>query len=157
MLKIMVTQWDKNKDDLRTILSRRTDLNELEYIDLVKLTFEVIYNNGLNKGGYEDDILDIDKIHEIDDGDYQGTLLYLIPFETYQPSEMEYLMTYVGYGSCSGCDALQAIKMYYEGPPSVRMVDDFMKLCKDILTNTIKPYNGGWRYTDAFEHIEEEN
>ena len=154
MLKIMVTQWDKNKDELRSILSKRKDLNYLEYKDLVKLTFEVIFNNGLNE--YEDDLLDLDRIHEIDDGDYQGTLLFLIPFEAYQPCEFEYLMTYVGYGSCGGCDALQAIQMYYEGSPSVRMVDDFMKLCKDILTNTIKPYNGGWRHTDAFEHIEEE-
>jgi hypothetical protein len=151
MLKIIVSQWDKNKDELRSILSKRKDLNDLEYKDLVKLTFEVILNNGLY------DPLDLDRIHEIDDGDYQGTLLFLIPFKAYQPGEYDYLMTYVGYGSCSGCDALQAIQMYYEGSPSVRMVDDFMKLCKDILTNTIKPYNGGWRHTEAFEHIEEEN
>jgi hypothetical protein len=154
MLKIIVSQWDKNKDELRSILSKRKDLNDLEYIDLVKLTFEVILNNSLNE--YKNDLLDLDRIHKIDDGDYQGTLLFLIPFKAYQPCEYEYLMTYVGYGSCSGCDALQAIQGYYEESPSVQMVDDFMNLCKDILTNTIKPYNGGWRHTDAFEHIEEE-
>ena len=154
MLKIIVSQWDKNKYELRSILSKRKDLNDLEYKDLVKLTFEAIFNNGLNE--CENDLLDLDRIHEIDDGDYQGTLLFLIPFKAYQPCEYEYLMTYVGYGSCSGCDALRAIQGCYEGSPSVRMVDDFMNLCKDILTNTIKPYNGGWRHTDAFEHIEEE-
>ena len=154
MLKIMVSQWDRNKDDLHTILSRRTDLYEIEYKDLVKLTFEIIYNNGLHE--HKDDILDLERIHEIDDGDYQGTLLYLIPFDSYQPSEHEYLMTYVGYGSCSGCDALLSIQARYDGAPCKQMVDDLMALCKDIITNTIKPYNGGWRQTEAFEQIEEE-
>ena len=155
MLKIIVSQWDKNKEELRSILSKRTDLCDLAYIDLVKLTFEVIYNNGLHK--YEDDILDLDSIHEIGAGNYQGTLLYLIPFDSYHPNEYEYLMTYVGYGSCSGCDALLSIQNRYYGAPPKQMVDDLMALCKDILTNTIKPYNRGWRHTDSFEHIEEEN
>lgn len=154
MLKIMVSQWDKNKDELRKVLAERTDLNSCKYIDLVKTTFEVIYNNGLDE--YSFDLLNLNDIHEIDDGDYQGTLLYLIPFKTYQPCEYEYLMTYVGYGSCSGCDTLQSIQGYEDEKLTDRQVDDFMTLCKDILTNTIKPFNGGWRNEEVFEHTEEE-
>jgi hypothetical protein len=106
---------------------------------------------------YERDRLDLGKIHKIDDGDYQGTFLFLIPFDSYQPNEFEYLMTYVGYGSCSGCDALQAIQDYGAEKPTNRQVEDFMRLCKDIITNTIKPYNGGWRQNEDFEQVEEVN
>ena len=47
-------------------------------------------------------------IHEINDGDYQGTLLYIIPEDTYQPHNYWYVR--VWYGSCSGCDTLEAIQ-----------------------------------------------
>ena len=152
MLKIMVSKWDENKDKLRDVLSKRRDLNDFSYIDFVKLTFDVIYNP--DHPEYSMTKLDTDKIHRIDDGDYQGTLLFLIPFDTYQPCEHEYLMTYVGYGSCSGCDTLQAIQGYRQEPPSESQLNNYMALCKDILTNTIKPYNSGWRYEDKFEQIE---
>jgi hypothetical protein len=155
MLKIIVSQWDKNKDELRSVLSKRTDLNSVDYIDLVKLSFEVIYNNGLEFSGARR--LDLDRIHEIDDGDYQGTLLFLIPFKSYQPCENEYLMTYVGYGSCCVCDTLQAIQDWGDKKLTDRQIDDFMQLCKDILTNTIKPYNAGWRTEEVFEHMEVKN
>jgi hypothetical protein len=151
MLKIILSQWEKNKDALREVLSKRTDLDELKCKDLVKLTFEAVYNNDLASNCR---YLDLNSVHEIDDGAYQGTLLYLIPFASFfNPSEHEYLMTYVGYGSCSACDALQSIQCDDDGEDKI---NDFMKLCKDILTNTIKPYNGGWRKIDLFEHIEEE-
>jgi len=52
---------------------------------------------------------DFEKISTIDDGDWQGTLLFLIPEYTYQPSDYYYTKVY--YGSCSGCDTLQNI--YY--------------------------------------------
>lgn len=151
MLKIILSQWENNKDELRAMLASRTDLNEVEYKDLVKMTFDVVYNTGLS----DYNCLDTNKIHEIDDGDYQGTLLYLIPFDRYQPGEYEYLMTCVGYGSCSGCDTLQAIQGWGSGELTNRQIDDFMALCKDILTNTIKPYNYGWREDEEFEHVEE--
>lgn len=44
-------------------------------------------------------------ITELDHGDYQGTLLYVIPSSAYQPSDYWYVM--VSYGSCSCCDTLQ--------------------------------------------------
>jgi hypothetical protein len=153
MLKIIVSQWAKNKENLRKILSERTDMNEVEYKDLVKLTFETIYNNNLNL--YKDK-LDLEKITEIDNGNYQGTLLFLIPFDTYQPSEFEYLMTFVGYGSCSSCDTLQSIQHGDHEKLTEMQVSDFMTLCKDILTNTIRPYNGGWREQEDFNQAEEE-
>lgn len=51
--------------------------------------------------------IDPERIHEIDDGDYQGTLVYVIASSGYQPDEYWYVK--VGYGSCSGCDTLENI------------------------------------------------
>ena len=150
MLKIIRDKWDRNKDKLQETLIKGNTFNECSYIDLVKLSFQIIFNSD-----GEGDQLDIKKITEIDDGDYQGTLLYLIPFETYQPSEYEYLMTHVSYGSCSGCDTLQSIQDqdYSKRFLTDQQVSDFMTLCKDILTNTIKPYNSAWRENHDYDQL----
>lgn len=155
MLKILVKKWDKNKDKLKHELETRRDIKSIEYRDLVKITFGAIFNSDAEE---YDERLNLERITEIDDGDYQGTFLFLIPFDTYQPSANEYLMTYVGYGSCSGCDALLNI---FEGdygatPCTEEQVRDLMLLCKDIITNTTKPYNNGWRKYENYDHIEEE-
>lgn len=141
MLKKLLEKWNENKDLLKSELAIRIDLNSCNYKDLVKLTFEIIFNTGCEC--YEE-TLNTERITEIDDGNYQGTLLFLIPFDTYQPSEYEYLMTYVNYGSCSGCDTLQAIRGWSDGKLNATQVNQFMDLCKDIICNTIKPYNSGW-------------
>lgn len=151
MLKIVRDQWDRNKDNLKQELSNRLGLNYCSYLDLVKLSFECVYNKHLP---YEISPIDIYRIHEIDDGDYQGTYLYVIPFATYEPTEYEYLMTYVGYGSCSGCDTLQSIQEYGDGNLTKGQIKEFMKLCKDILCNTIRPYNNGWRNIPEFDSVE---
>ena len=39
---------------------------------------------------------------------YKAMLLYLIPADTYQPSDYLYVKVY--YGSCSGCDTLEDIR-----------------------------------------------
>src|SRR5688572_8003061 len=72
-----------------------------DYQDIVAAVIEVI--------NPDDDygLPNKNKIHAIDDGDYQGTLLCVIPAVGYQPDDYWYVK--VGYGSCSGCDTLQAI------------------------------------------------
>lgn len=160
MNKFCLEQWERNKDRLKKELETRTDLNTCEYRDLVKLVTEYILNNPEDKPYIVGDFgcelnFQSDEITEIDNGEYQGTLLYLIPFDTYQPSEEEYLMTFVGYGSCSGCDTLQGIQNYCDEvnlTPS--QVNDFMTLCKDIVTNMIRPYNTGWRANPIFDTVE---
>ena len=98
-------------------------------------------------------VLDCENMSVIDNGDYQGTLLFLIPFDTYQPCEGDYLMTYVGYGSCGGCDSLLSITECSWHAPNEEEIKELMALCKDIVTNTIKPYNHGWRYSELFDHV----
>ena len=158
MIKYCIEKWDKNKDLLRSALDNNKLLNHvlnkndddpleyLEYKDLVKLTVMFILN--------DENEWNENKIKEIDDGDYQGTLLYLIPEDTYQPNSSEYLMTFVEYGSCSACDTLQTIQCYLDIRNRDKSIDDLMNLCKDLICNMIKPYNTGWKYDEKFNTIE---
>ena len=157
MIKYCIEKWDKNKDLLRNALNDNKLLNHvlnknddpleyLEYKDLVKLTVMFILN--------DENEWDENKIKEIDDGDYQGTLLYLIPEDTYQPNSSEYLMTFVEYGSCSGCDTLQGIQCFLGVRSRDKSIDDLMNLCKDLICNMIKPYNTGWRHDEKFDTIQ---
>lgn len=153
MLKFCVEQWDKNKEKLRKdIENNLKDYNSNSYDYMVKKVVELIFND--ENSNYSE-TFDHENITEIDDGDYQGTLLYVIPKKTYQPSEHEYLMTYVGYGSCSGCDTLQAIQEWdSDNINKDQFIKDIMELCLDIVQNTIKPYNNGWRSEERFTEIE---
>lgn len=155
MLKFCVEQWNKNKDKLmEDIKNNYVEYNNSNYINLVKKVVDIIFNEG-NNSYYQ---FDSKNITEIDNGDYQGTLLYMIPKKTYQPSEDEYLMTFVNYGSCSGCDTLQAIQTWNFGDEEVasnEFIDDMMALCLNLVQNTIKPYNSGWREDDVFSEMEE--
>lgn len=148
MLKYCLRKWDENKKKLEEELLKDPDLNGCKYKHIVEKVVEIILNTN------EEYLWNSEGITEIDDGDYQGTLLFLIPRKTYQPSEHEYLMTYVGYGSCSGCDTLQAIQDYGENLISEDQLKGFMALCKDIITNMIKPYNYGWRNEEEFTEVE---
>ena len=152
MIKYCMKKWDENKDKLEAALRSGTTWNGCCYFDLVKLVVNQILNNGSDD--YDAYKWSADQITEIDDGDYQGTLIYVIPLSTYQPSESEYLMTYVWYGSCSGCDTLLAIQNYDDGSKlDDSQVRDFMALCKDIVSNMIKPYNTGWRASEEFDPV----
>lgn len=154
MLKIIAEKWGTRQNLLREKLAQ-INISDLNYLDLVKATFSTIYNE-------EEDYLslniDVKKITEIDNGDYQGTLLYILPFSNYQPSETDYFMTYVYYGSCSCCDTLQHIKSlgdWEQEFPNEAQINDLMKLCEHILAHTIQPYyNSPYNYhKDEFKEI----
>lgn len=54
-------------------------------------------------------------IHVINDGDWSGTGIFIIPEkDVYQPGIEDYLMTHTYYGSCSGCDTLLNIVDFCE-------------------------------------------
>lgn len=76
---------------------------------------------------------DPSRIHEIDDGDYQGTLVYVIGETGYQPRA--YWTVLVSYGSCSGCDTLMSIRDYEDDAPTEQQVKDYMTLALHILQN----------------------
>lgn len=144
MIKICKERWALKEKELREKISSMSleEIENLEYAKLVEITMNTILN-------CDELELNIERIHEIDDGDYQGTLVYLIPFDTYQPGAYEYLMTYVGYGSCSGCDTLLSIIGYTVGEVTEEMINDLVTLCRDLIMNIINPY----RDDDIFEVV----
>lgn len=44
MMKIMKDKWARNEKYLKQVFETRTDLNTIDWSDLVKLTFEYIVN-----------------------------------------------------------------------------------------------------------------
>jgi hypothetical protein len=82
----------------------------------------------------EDDsneVPDPERITIIDDGDYQGTLLFVIGATGYQPNTYWYVK--VNYGSCSGCDTLEDIRDYSDDLPTDEQIKDYMTLALHII------------------------
>ena len=148
MLVMMREKWYKNEKKLRAALPEFLTGRDYapKYKELVKLVFDIIVNS--DEEEFSDNRLWTSHITQIDDGHYQGTLLFTIPFDTYQPEEYEYLMTYIGYGSCSGCDAMQHAYYSHDDEDIEGKVDDIMKICRNLVENTIHPFNNGWRGDD---------
>ena len=67
-----------------------------DYTDIVAAVVTVLNNNRNCTAP------DPKRIHLIDDGNYQGTLVYVIAESGYQQNTYWYVRVY--YGSCSGCD-----------------------------------------------------
>ena len=128
MNRRFVKAWKKRKGELEAFIKSTPQKEYDEYIKLVKLIVEVIINQEFEEWEFK---FDKDKIHEIDDGDYQGTLVFLIPEDAYQPHK--YIITSVCYGSCSCCDTLQGIQGYEDGFPTEKQVDGYMELCLHLL------------------------
>ena len=98
----MITELIKRFDEARpSLLESFIKKPPGSYGEIVRAVVEAITD--------DDHTLPLDpaRITEIDHGDYQGTLLFIIGSKGYQPSD--YWCVKVGYGSCSGCDALAAI------------------------------------------------
>ena len=74
---------------------------------------------------------DPNRVHQIDDGDYQGTLVFVVGAIGYQPSRYWYVK--VSYGSCSGCDTLEAIRGYSDAPPNDEQVSQYVTLALHIV------------------------
>ena len=154
MLKYCLKKWHENRDKLEAAIRKDAKLNDCDYTYLLKLLVEHVLNGG-DCGVCNEYKLQANYITKIDDGDYQGTFLFLIPEATYQPSAHEYLMTYIYYGSCSGCDTLQHIQSlwYNDEPVPEEAIKEFMMLCKDFIMNMIKPYNYGWCHEDEYDPV----
>lgn len=120
MIKEIINEWEANKSKLRDwFMSNETEAYN-EYPKIVEAIFTYVIS------GY-----DPEKLHVIDDGSYQGTMIFLIPKETYQPGVSEYLLTDTYYGSCSGCDTLLNIieeEYSYEEEDKEEMVNELMTL-----------------------------
>ena len=98
MIEKFTKRWFERKDTVQEKFEAKLPSS---YSDIVLAVVEMLNDED------EYETPDPSRIHEINDGDYQGTLLYVIGAAIYQPSTYWYVK--VGYGSCSVCDTLQAI------------------------------------------------
>lgn len=131
MVKEIIAQWDANKDKLEDWFKATRQEVYSSYEAIVTKVVELLLTG-----------FDKDRVTEIDYGDYQGTLMYVIGANGYQPDAEECLTTYVYYGSCSGCDTLQSISDYEDGFPNEEQVKDYMLLALNIIQN-MKYFNKG--------------
>jgi len=122
MIKEFVDRFEEKKNNLKQIFKEK---HPEDYADLVKSVISILANDETYGG------LDPEKIHCIDDGDYQGTLLFIIPEKTYQPDV--YWAVKVGYGSCSGCDTLESIRGWLDNSPTEDQVNDYMTLALHVV------------------------
>lgn len=124
MDQTLVSRWEKNKEQVRIAFMKRPD----SYEDIVRAVVKAVSSDE-----YEEAALDPERIHLIDDGDYQGTLVFVIAEQGYQPSSYWYVK--VNYGSCSGCDTFQSIQELgeYDEPPTSAELDGYMTLALHIV------------------------
>lgn len=120
----MITQLVQRFDEARPGLRERClQTHPDDYGMLVRWLVEAI--QGEYWGEYD---LDPERITAIDHGHYQGTLVFVIGCQGYQPNT--YYCTVVNYGSCSGCDTLEQIKMDgdWGATPSIQQANDYLTL-----------------------------
>lgn len=123
MITTFVDRFLREKETLR----KRFELKCPEsYEDIVREVITVI--TGEEYGDYSPDP---ERIHTIDDGHYQGTLVFVIAAKGYQPSDYWYVK--VAYGSCPACDTLEKIRGYSENAPTTEQVNDYMTLALHIV------------------------
>lgn len=129
MIKEFVEKWDKYKGNLENYFRNTEQKEYQDYKDIVKALFE----NVINQGETDWNKFNLEKMTIIDDGDYQGTQIFIIPLDIYQPDANSYVVTNTYYGSCSGCDTLQGISYYEQGLPSENQIKAYMELSLHLL------------------------
>lgn len=98
----IIENWENRKHKLKEWFE--TNETPSSYKEIFEKIIELIITED------ERNKFNLEKIRVIDDGDYQGTQIFIAFLDVYQPSVEEYIMTSVYYGSCSGCDTLQSIR-----------------------------------------------
>ena len=127
MITEFVQAWDARKSNLEEWF-RQTNQEELSYEVIVGSIIDEVLNPFIEGKGY-----DSSKIHTVDDGNYQGCQIFIVPMKCYQPAPYEYITTYQDYGSCSGCDLLEGIRCYDDGTPTEEQVKEYMMLALHLL------------------------
>ena len=128
MIQKFVDEFMESKEWIRAQLAKA---HPGSYLDVVKPVIQ-----SLNKDGDTYEAPDPARITQIDHGDYQGTLLFVIAAHGYQPSTFWAVKVY--YGSCSGCDTLEGIRNYEDGAPSERQLDAYMTLALHVVQNIVE-------------------
>lgn len=123
MLQDVIKQWEENKHKLEDYFRTTKQSEYDEYKKILEKIIELVITT---KDEFND--YDYKKISQIDDGGYSGTLIFLVPTDTYEPNIEDYLITHTYYGSCSGCDTLQGISCYNYDLPTENQIKEYMTI-----------------------------
>ena len=129
MIQEIIKKWEENKYKLEEYFSTTKQEEFASYETIIQKIFELVINS--DEESYER--FNINKMTVIDDGYYQGTQIFIIPKDTYQPNIDDYLITHTYYGSCSGCDVLEGIRNYSSGLPTEQQVKEYMILALHLV------------------------
>mgnify|MGYP003593851351 CR=1 FL=1 len=129
MIQEIIKRWEENKYKLEEYFSTTKQEKFASYEAIVQKIFELVINS--DEDSYER--FNINKMTVIDDGYYQGTQIFIIPKDTYQPNIDDYLITHTYYGSCSGCDVIEGIRNYSSGLPTEQQVKEYMILALHLV------------------------
>lgn len=131
MIKEFVQQWDERKHILEEWLKEN---KPSQYEDIYKKLFELVITQ---PNGYADD-WNWERFRVIDDGDYQGNLIFILCNDSYQPDLRDYIFTEVSYGSCSGCDTFEHISSlsWDEDKNTDEQVNQYMTLALHMVQET---------------------
>jgi len=124
MIEAFTKAWFAN---LHTMREKFAAKHPEDYKEVVRAVVEMLSDaiTGHDKP-------DPKRIHEIDDGNYHGTLVYVIGATGYQPYSYWYVK--VSYGSCSGCDTIEAIRCDSVGEkPTETQIGEYMTLALHIV------------------------
>ena len=124
MIPTIVARFDAKRPDLLALFKAK---HPEDYLDIVKTVVSTV----TSPDNYGECNLDPERITMIDHGEYQGTLVFVIAAKGYQPSV--YWATECSYGSCSGCDTLEAIRAYPDGPVSDEQANDYLTLALHLV------------------------
>lgn len=124
MLKYCVNQWEKNKGALRKVFETCDIWSDYE--DFARLIIENIFPEWENY-----------KLNVAYQGDYTGDVIFFINADSSDcGTKIDIFLSYLRYGSCSVCDALQ------RAAESEERVEDFMRVALHFIQNMIHPFIG---------------
>lgn len=124
MIEAFINAWEARKHEVQAKFEAK---HPDDYKEVVRNVIEILGNGDR----YSDYSPDPSRIHQIDDGDYQGTLVFVIAAYGHQPADYWYCR--ISYGSCSGCDTLEQIRCYDDGKPIEYQVKQYMTLALHVV------------------------
>lgn len=121
-----IAAWAESKDEIKAALKKARPNG---YEAILKIILEHISEDDYGWGTFNPNP---DGIIRHDFGDYQGTLLFVIPEIGGSPSR--FWTTQVSYGSCSGCDTLEGlIEKYDRAGRPIYNIDGLMTLALHLV------------------------
>ena len=131
MIEEFVKYWEAHKDNLKLWFEGKlVDGEEPTYKDIVVAIVDNVFNaDDDNYASFSTDVV------ELDDGDYQGTKIFIIHRDAYEPDLDDYYYTSDYYGSCGGCDTLLRI---YE---TVQDDKEKVKLLMNVALNLLQRFH----------------